>query len=104
MNIVVFAERYEKGAWRDWEHVCNREEVDAVIDSAKAKASDRLHLSDPFPIDFLLGARYIFNVAYGSSDRPDEGDTTIYAVAVEGTLIGHFQKVKQHFQLKMSAA
>jgi len=41
MKIVVLAERFENGAWRDWEHNCDDQEVDAVIDSANAKAADR---------------------------------------------------------------
>lgn len=103
MKIVVLAERFEDGAWRDWEHTCDEEEVDAVADSAMAKASDR---SKPTPLysDYLFGARYIFNVAFGPLDQPKDGDTRVYAAVVDGMLIGEYSKIEQHFLLKPKVA
>jgi len=97
MKIVVLAERFENGAWRDWEHNCDDQEVDAVIDSANAKAADRKQ-SQPSYIDYLAGAAYIFNVAYGPQEDPKQGDMRVYGVIVNEMLIGKYDKVQHHFE------
>ena len=97
MKIVVLAERFENGVWRDWEHACDKEEIESVIDSANAKAADRMQ-SQPSHIDYLTGTAYIFNVAYGSRENPKEGDTRVYGAVVDEILIGIYEKVEHHFQ------
>ena len=37
-HFVVFAERFEHGAWKYWEHECDKEEIPALEDSAIAYA------------------------------------------------------------------
>ena len=103
MKILVFAERYESGAWRDWEHVCDEDELEAVVDSACAKAADSRR-NPPVFVDYLFGARYIFDVARGHGDSPAEGDTRVYAAVVNGMLVGEYLRVERHFQLKIYAA
>ena len=103
MKIIVLAERFEKGAWRDWEHTCDEKEVEAVIDSASAKAADRMH-SQPSYIDYLTGAAYIFDVAFGPGEDPADGDTRVYGAIVDQMLIGIVDRVERHFLLKDSAA
>jgi hypothetical protein len=103
MKIIVLAERFEEGAWKDWEHTCDEEEVDGVIDSANAKAADRMQ-SQPSYIDYLTGAAYIFNVAFGSREDPKDGDTRVYGAIVNEMLIGIYEKVEHHFLLKDTAA
>lgn len=99
MRIIVLAERFEAGVWKDWEHTCGEEEVDAVIDSANAKARDQLQ-SKPSCIDYLKGAAYVFDVAYGSRENPRDGDTQVYGVIVDEVVIGTREKVQRHRLLK----
>ena len=99
MKIIVLAERFEAGVWRDWEHICDEENLDAVIDSASAKARDRLH-SKPTYIDYLKGAAYIFDVARGPREDPRDGDIQVYGVIVDEMVIGTREKVQRHFLLK----
>jgi hypothetical protein len=61
MEMMVFAIRYEYGAWKEYLHDCTNEEIEAIVDSAMAKA----------------GARYMFNVSRGTADRPAEGDIRV---------------------------
>jgi hypothetical protein len=97
MKIVVLAERFENGAWGEWQHACDKEEVESVIDSANATAADRMQ-SQPSYIDYLTGAAYIFNVAYGSREEPREGDTRVYGAIVDEILIGIYDKIERHFR------
>lgn len=97
MKIIVLAERFENGAWRDWQHTCTEEEVEAVIDSSNAKAADRMQ-SQPSYIDYLTGAAYIFNVSFGSRVEPRDGDTRVYGAIVNEMLIGIYDKIERHFQ------
>lgn len=96
MKITVFAERFEDGAWRHWQHTCSEEEVEAVVDSANAKAADRLQ-SQPSHIDYLTGAAYIFDAAFGAREDPKDGDIRVYGVIVDDILIGSYCKIEQFF-------
>lgn len=40
MLMTIFATRFEDGVWKGWEHTCDQDETEAVIDSANAKAFD----------------------------------------------------------------
>jgi hypothetical protein len=104
MKIIILAERFEDGAWGNWEHICNEQEVEAVVDSAKAKAADRMHFPHPCYIDYLTGSAYIFDVAYGPRNDPRDGDTRVYGAIVDEMLIGMYGKVEHHFLLKQGAA
>jgi hypothetical protein len=88
MEIIVFARRFENGNWGMWEHTCSEEEVDAVKDSAQARAYARFSLASPVLIDYLAGARYIFDAAFGPLDRPRDGDTRVHGVCVDGIVVG----------------
>lgn len=103
MKIIVLAERFDENVWRDWEHICTDEEVEAVIDSANAKCADRMH-SRPSYIDYLMGAAYIFDVAFGVPENPRNGDTQVYGAIVDEMLIGITDKVERHFLRKDTAA
>lgn len=103
MKIVVLAERFEEGAWRDWEHTCDQDDIEAILDSAYAKALDHGH-HRPSYIDYLHGARYIFNVANGPKHTPREGDTRVYAAIVDEMLIGIVDKIEHHLLLKNRVA
>lgn len=87
MEIIIFGRRFSDGNWKKWEHTCSEEEVLWVEDSAVAKAQDRSHFGTPLPIDYLRGARYIFDVAYGRPDSPIDGDTRVLAVSVNGVRV-----------------
>jgi hypothetical protein len=103
MLITIFAIRFEGGVWTDWEHLCEGEELEAVFDSAKAKAVDHGRPGNPLYSDYLEGAKYIFNVAFGSAESPREGDTDVYAILVGEMILGNYQELQRHFALKLSA-
>jgi len=86
VEIVVFAKVFRKGNWEISEHRCSDEDVDAVEDSARAYAQNRLSVH-PLPIDYLQAAKYVFEVACGPEDKPKEGDTRVHGVSVNAILI-----------------
>lgn len=104
MKLIVLAERFEDSEWTDWEHICNEEEIEAVADSAMVKASDNLHFGKPSYLDYLEGAAYIFNRAYGDTDSPRNGDLRVYATIVDDILVGMHNNIERHFRVKMGAA
>jgi len=95
--------RFEDGVWKDWEHACTYAETEAVIDSANAKAFDHGRNREPVFVDYLEGARYIFDVAYGTMKAPRDGDTKVYGVLVDDMIIANYQELQHHFALKLTA-
>lgn len=95
MEIIVFAKVFSRGTWGYWEHKCTWSEVERVVDSARVKASDRLHLGPPLPIDYLGGVRYIFDVARGTLDKPKDGDSVVYGANLNGLLIQTLEQLRQ---------
>jgi hypothetical protein len=53
MEMMVFAIRYEDGAWKEYVHDCTNEEIEAIVDSAMAKAFERFRSGTPDHTDFL---------------------------------------------------
>ena len=104
MEILAFAKEFRNGNWNVWEHLCNEEEIEGVIDSARAKASDRLFFGTPFQADYLAGVRYIFDVMRGSEDSPKEGDLRVYGVCVNGVVTGVYDELREHFKHAQEAA
>jgi len=103
MLITIFATQFLGGVWKDWEHTCNEEEVEAVVDSANAKAAERFPGWPPTFEDYLNGARYMFNVAYGAPESPREGDTKVYGVLVNDVVIARFEQLREHFAQKRAS-
>jgi hypothetical protein len=105
MQITIFAVRFEGGVWKDWEHTCTSAETEAVIDSANAKAIEHGRIREPMfiDIDYLEGARYIFDVAFGAKNSPRDGDTKVYGVLVGCMVIAEYQELQRHFSLKLTA-
>jgi len=103
MLITIFAFRFGGGIWLDWEHTCDENELEAVADSARAKAADHDRPGSLLYLDYLEGAKYIFNTAFGTAENPREGDTNVYAVVVDQMVIGRYEELKRHFALKLSA-
>jgi len=95
--IVVYGLRFERGKWQNWEHTCSTNDLDGVVDSAKARAADHGRLANPVYMDFLEGARYVFEVAYGSREDPREGDLCVYAVRIDQMVIGDYEELKHYF-------
>ena len=87
MRIIVLARRFEKGSWKPWKHICDEEEVAAVQDSAKAKAFSRSFSTVLDDADYLQAAGYVFNRAYGSPEKPVEGDLRV--TMVEASIVAH---------------
>jgi len=100
MGITIFALRFEGGSWRDWEHTCDMEELEAVEDSARVKACDNGRPGAPTYVDFLEGARYIFDIAFGPREKPQQGDVEVFGVLVDRMVIGRFEQMQRHFALK----
>jgi hypothetical protein len=98
MEIIVLAKKFRNGNWQVWEHLCSEEEVDAVKDSAREKALDRMTFEPPIPVDYLWGAQYIFDVARGESDNPRDGDTRVHGVSVDGVLIGVSEELSRYIR------
>ncbi len=103
MRIIVFAERFERGAWTEWEHVCSEEEIAAVEDSARTMAIDRRSTNGVFYIDYLMCAEGLFNAFLGGPRTPAEGDTKVFGVAVGEMVFARYEKLKQHFELRVIA-
>ena len=103
MQITIFATRFEGGVWKDWEHVCTFAETEAVIDSANAEAIEHGRMREPASDDYLAGARYIFDVAFGTMTSPRDGDTKVYGVLVGGMVIAKYQELQRHLALKFTA-
>jgi hypothetical protein len=101
-HFVVFAERFEHGAWKYWEHECDKEEIPALEDSATAKAFSRTPSGQPLYIDYLRGAEYLFHVVYGRSG-PAEGDTRVFGIRVDKILIAECERFTQYLELKKIA-
>ncbi len=101
---MVFAERFESGVWKDWEHTCDEGEIEAVEDSARAKAFDRGNFNGEMVyIDYLKGAEYVFDVARGERSSPVEGDMKVYGVTVDDIVIAKFERLKHHFEMQKIA-
>jgi hypothetical protein len=98
--IVVYGLRFERGKWNSWEYTCSAEEIDGVVDSARAKAADHGRPEKPTYVDYLEGSRYIFDIAYGPREKPVEGDVWVYGVRVDQMVIGNFEELKHYFAHK----
>ncbi len=104
MKIIIFAERFENGAWRDWERTCDDSEIAGVVDSARAKAFDRgSKTGEPIYLDYLHGAEYIFDAARGKRSSPAEEDLNVFGVAVDDIVIAEYERLKHYFELKKIA-
>jgi len=57
----------------------------------------------PTYADYLEGARYIFNVAFGPLASPGEGDTNVYGVLVDNVVIARFEELREHFARRLTA-
>jgi hypothetical protein len=101
-HFIVFAERFEHGAWKYWEHECDKEEIPALEDSAAAYAFSRSPSGEPLYIDYLRGAEYLFNVVYGRSG-PAEEDTRVFGIRVDRILIAECETFTQYLEFKMIA-
>ncbi|HWH59042.1 MAG TPA: hypothetical protein VN682_15550 [Terriglobales bacterium] len=82
MRIIIFAKRFESGSWNSWEHECDPDEVEAMLDSAAAKAFSRTFSRVPTDIDYREAGRYEFDRAYGTAANPAEGDVRVLRVDV----------------------
>ena len=103
MLITIFATRFEGGVWKDWEHACTFAETEAVIDSANAKALEHGRTREPVFIDYLEGARCIFDAAFGTKSSPRDGDTKVYGVLVGGIVIAEYEELQRHIALRLTA-
>lgn len=87
MKITIVGKCFGNENWEGWEHTCSEEEVLWFEESALAKAQDRSHSGSPLRIDYLKGASYIFDVAYGTPKEPRDGDTRVHFVSVNGVRV-----------------
>ena len=80
MQIVVLAIQFKDGEWKEYRHRCSNAEIAALIDSTSAKVLERFHRRTPSHTDYLAAASYLFNVARGTEDRPQEGDRRVIEI------------------------
>lgn len=97
MEIVVLARRFRNGNWEPWKHICNKEEVEGIVDFAQPKTAGLFLPGRLNAINYLEGARYIFDAMYGEADGPRDGDTRVHGVRVDGHLIGMQEELLDHF-------
>jgi hypothetical protein len=96
VEIIVLAKQFRYSAWETWEHLCSPEEIDAVEDSARASALNRFSFSQLIPIDYLEGARYVFEVACGPANHPRDGDIRVYGARINGFQVGASEELGGH--------
>jgi hypothetical protein len=99
MRLVLFGEKFESGKWQQWKHQCDEVEVDAITDSAYVKAMEKANFGPPSPMDYLMGARSIFNISYSAEYGPIDGDIQVYALIVNQILVGFYDRFERHFAL-----
>lgn len=95
--VVVFGVRFVKAGWERWEHRCTYREINSLLESALAKAMEREREGNPAYIDYLDGARNMFDASFGTGAKPAEGDILVYGLRVDHILIGEFDFLKRHF-------
>lgn len=78
------------------------EASEAVSDSANVKAFDHGGIREPVFVDYLEGARYIFDVACGTMKNPREGHTKVYGVLVGDMVIANYQELQRYFAFKLN--
>ncbi len=95
MQFIVYCVRYTDRGWKKHRHVCSDQENEAVVDSAKAYALMRFPDQKLTFSDYLAGARYMFDVAFGPRDQPVIGDTVVTGLKVshDSALIAHFRNL-----------
>jgi hypothetical protein len=93
MQITLFAIRFTEGNWKEYEHVCSEKEVESVVDSANAKARERVRHWMPQDADYLAGASAVFNAARGPEESSVEGDMLVYSVEVDDQVVGRLPAV-----------
>lgn len=98
MQIIVFGLRFENGTWKKWIHTCDEDEIRALVDSAHASTVVHTWFRKPPVADYLNGARYIFNVARGTSAKPAEGDTDVCGVKVDKLVIGRIDGFEYSYE------
>jgi len=101
-TLSVFGSRFAEGRWEHWEHICVEQEVEAVVDSAEALASDRSRKHSSLGL-YLAAAAYVFDRAYGETDAPEEGDLRVHAAVVDELAIGKYESIERHFRSKLGA-
>ncbi len=98
MEIVVYAEQFRSGSWDVWEHICSPKEVQAVVDSVRARANDRGLGAHAIHDDFLEAVRSMFDVMRDAATNPRDGDRQVYCVCVDQLVIGVYEKIRQYSQ------
>lgn len=98
MEIVIYAEQFSNGSCEVWEHTCSPKEVQAIVDSARARANDRGLSVHPIHDDFLESARSVFDVTRDSAGNPRDGDRRVYCICVDQLVIGVYEKIRLYSQ------
>lgn len=98
--IAVYRLRFERGKWKSSGNIVSifaplRRSRDRGF--RKGQSSRSSPAGKPIYSDYLEGSRYIFNVAYGSRENPEEGDLQVFAVRVNQMILGSYEDVKQYF-------
>jgi hypothetical protein len=103
MQITVFAVRFEDAGWVEWEHMCDLDETEIVVDAARTLAFEHAPFQKPLDVDYLGGARYVFDVARGTLEKPVHGDMQVYDVKVAGIAMEEFEEYADAFAARKTA-
>jgi len=80
MQIMLLAIQFKDGEWKEYRHHCSDAEIEALIDATGAKVVEHLHFRTPRHTDYLAAASYIFDIARGTEERPQEGDRRVLEI------------------------
>jgi hypothetical protein len=96
LEIVIFAERFNNGAWDVLKHICSPDEGLAVVEAARLRAKLRSPSGRLIHDDILEAAGGIFNVAHDPTANSQDGDLRVYCVCLDKLVIGAFEKIRHH--------
>lgn len=99
VKFIVLAERFEKGAWRYWEHECDRDEIRAFEDFAFTNAHNLGIFTAPTAVDYLRGAEYTFNTLSDPRETPIDGDTRVFGVKINRIVIARHDELRLYSQV-----
>jgi hypothetical protein len=103
VRIVILAERFEKGAWRYWEHECDRDEIRAFEDFAFTNGLKRGSFAATTSVDYLRGGEYLFNTMSDPREPPIEGDIRVFGAQVNRIVIARHDELRLYYQASRMA-
>lgn len=104
VRMIVLAERFENGAWRYWEHECDRDDIRAFEEFAFTNALNRIGFAAPTSVDYLREAEFAFNTLSDPRETPIEGDIRVFGVKVNRIVIARHDELRRYHQVSRMAS